>query len=330
MKPVFAQAKAEAKRIIYAEGEDERILRAAQVVVEEGLARPILVGRPPVIAARIERFGLSIAAGRDFDLINPQDDPRYRAYVQTYIEAAGRAGITPDAARTIVRTNATVIAALSVRRGEADAMICGVEGRYMAHLKNIRDIIGLAPGVSDFAALSLVIAAKGIYFIADTQVRPDPTAEEIAETAVLAAAHVRRFGLTPKIALLSHSDFGSYDSASAIKMRRAVELLATVHPELEADGEMRGDTALNPVIRAHALPQSRLKGEANVLIMPNLDAASIAYQMIKGIADALPVGPILIGAAKPAHILNGSVTARGVVNMTAVAAVEAQAGAASE
>jgi malate dehydrogenase (oxaloacetate-decarboxylating)(NADP+) len=278
-----------------------------------------------VVAARIERFRLSIAAGRDFDLVNPEGDPRYRDYVQSYVEIAGRRGITPDAARTVVRTNATVIGALAVRRGEADAMICGVEGRYIDHLKAIRDIIGLAPTVSDFAALSLVIAAKGIYFLADTQVRPDPSAEEIAEIARQAAAHVRRFGLAPKIALLSHSDFGSYETDSALKMRRASNLLAAHHPELEADGEMRGDSALSEDIRMRVLPHTRLKGEANVLIMPNLDAANIALQLIKGIADALPVGPILMGTARPAHILNASVTARGVVNMTAVAVVEAQA-----
>ena len=324
MKPVFAAAKAAPKRIIYAEGEDERVLRAAQIVVEEGLARPILVGRPAVVAARIERFGLAIAPERDFDLINPEDDPRYRSYVQSYVEAAGRHGVTPDAARTIVRTDATVIAALAVRRDEADAMICGVEGRYVDHLKAIRDIVGIRSGVGDFAALSLVIAARGIYFLADTQVRPDPSAEEIAETAVLAAAHVRRFGLVPKIALLSHSDFGSYDTPSALKMRRAVQLLAEHHPELEADGEMRGDSALSAAIREHALPHSRLTGEVNVLVMPNLDASNIALQLIKGIADALPVGPILMGTARPAHILNASVTARGIVNMTAVAVVEAQ------
>jgi malate dehydrogenase (oxaloacetate-decarboxylating)(NADP+) len=330
MRPVFAAAKAAPKRIIYAEGEDERVLRATQIVVEERLARPTLVGRPAVVAARIERFGLAIAPERDFDLINPQDDPRYRAYVQSYIETAGRRGITPDAARTIVRTNATVIAALAIRRDEADAMICGVEGRYTEHLKAIRDIIGVRPGVSDLAALALVIAANGVYFLADTQVRPDPSAEEIAETAVLAAAHVRRFGLEPRIALLSHSDFGSYDTPSALKMRHAVALLAADHPEFEADGEMRGDSALSPLIRAHALPHSRLSGEANVLIMPNLDAANIALQLIKGIADALPVGPILMGTARPAHILNASVTARGIVNMTAVAVVEAQVAAADK
>jgi malate dehydrogenase (oxaloacetate-decarboxylating)(NADP+) len=324
MKPVFAKAKTAPKRVVYAEGEDERILRAVQVVVEEGLALPILVGRPAVIDVRLARYGLSIRPGKDFALINPEDDPRYREFVATYVDAAGRHGITPDAARTIVRTNATVIAALTLRRGEADAMICGVEGRYMAHLKNIRDIVGLAPGLRDFAALSLVITGKGVYFLADTQVTAEPTAEEVAEMAVLAAAHVRRFGIVPKIALVSHSDFGSYDTASAAKMRRASVLLTSRAPELKADGEMDGESALNPAYRERVYPHSRLKGEANVLIMPNLDAANIAYELIKVLADALPVGPILIGAARPAHILTPSVTARGVVNMTAVAVVEAQ------
>ncbi len=324
MKPVFARAKQDVMRVIYAEGEDERVLRATQVVVEEGLAHPLLIGRPNVVETRLERFGLSVRPGRDFTLINPDDDPRYREYVQAYVEAAGRRGITPDAARTIVRTNATVIAALAVRLKLADAMICGVEGRYMAHLKNIRDVIGLAPDVKEFAALSLVITNKGAYFLADTHVTPEPSVEAIADMAVLAAAQVRRFGLVPKIALLSHSDFGSYDSASASKMRAAMRLLQELHPELEAEGEMNGDTALSPMIRERVFPHSRLKGEANVLIMPNLDAANIAYQMTKVLADALAVGPILIGAAMPAHILTPSVTARGVINMTAFAAVEAQ------
>jgi len=242
---------------------------------------------------------------------------------------AGRRGITPDTARTLVRTNATVIAALALHRGEADAMICGVEGRYMRHLAYVRDIIGVAPGANHFAALSLLITHKGNYFLADTQVEPEPTAEQIAKTAVLAAAHVRRFGLKPKITLLSHSDFGSYDSESARKMRAALALVWASHPELEIDGEMHADTALNPSYRERVLPHSHLTGEANVLIMPTLDAANIADQMIRAVAEAVPVGPILIGAARPAHILTPSVTARGVVNMTAVAAVEAQAAAGS-
>ncbi|MES2750309.1 MAG: NADP-dependent malic enzyme [Pseudomonadota bacterium] len=324
MKPVFAKAKTQPVRVIYAEGEDERVLRAVQVVLEEKLARPILVGRPSVVAARIARFGLSINAGQDFDLINPEDDPRYRSYVQSYIDVAGRHGITPDAARTLVRTNATVIAALAVMRGEADAMICGVDGRYMSHLRRIREIIGVSPGLADYSALALVITSKGAFFIADTQIRPNPTAEELAEMAALAAVHVQRFGIKPKVAFLSHSDFGSYDSASAQKMRRATELLAQDHPEIEADGEMQGDSALTVMSRQLVLPHSRLEGSANILIMPNLDAANIAYQMIKILADALPVGPILIGPARPAHILTPSVTARGILNMTAVAAVEAQ------
>ena len=245
MKPMFAKAKTQPVRVIYAEGEDERVLHATQVVLEEKLARPILVGRPSVVEARIKRFGLAIKAGQDFDLVNPEDDPRYRSYVQSYIDVAGRHGVTPDAARTVVRTNATVIAALAVIRGEADAMICGVEGRYMSHLRHVREIIGFLPGVSDFAALALMITSKGAYFIADTQVRPNPSAEELAEMAALAAVHVQRFNIKPKIAFVSHSDFGSYDTDSSRKMRRATALLKQNHPEIEADGEMQGDTALS-------------------------------------------------------------------------------------
>jgi malate dehydrogenase (oxaloacetate-decarboxylating)(NADP+) len=324
MKPVFAKAKTQAVRVIYAEGEDERVLRATQQVLEEKLARPILVGRPSVVEARIKRFGLAIKAGQDFDLVNPEDDPRYRSFVQSYIDVAGRRGVTPDAARTVVRTNATVIAALSVIRGEADAMICGVEGRYMSHLRHVREIIGHRPEVSDFAALALMITSKGAYFIADTEVRSNPSADELCEVAALAANHVQRFNLKPKIAFVSHSDFGSYDTDSSRKMRRATALLKQHHPELEADGEMQGDTALSEATRELILPYSKLEGVANILIMPNLDAANIAYQMIKVLADAVPVGPILIGPARPAHILTPSVTARGILNMTAVAAVEAQ------
>ena len=324
MKPVFAKAKTQPVRVIYAEGEDERVLHATQVILEENVARPILVGRPSVVETRIKRYGLAIRAGRDFDLVNPEDDPRYRSYVQSYIDIAGRHGVTPDAARTVVRTNATVIAALAVSRGEADAMLCGVEGRYMSHLRHVREIIGFCQGVSDFAALALLITSKGSYFIADTQVRPNPSAEELAEMASLAASHVQRFTIKPKIAFVSHSDFGSYDTESSRKMRRATMLFKHNHPEIEADGEMQGDTALSETVRKLVLPHSQLDGEANILIMPNLDTANVAYSMIKALADALPVGPILIGTSRPAHILTPTVTARGVLNMTAVAVVEAQ------
>src|SRR5580698_9912351 len=318
-----AVARAAMETVIYSEGEDERVLRATQVVLEEQLAKPILIGRPEVIKDRIKRFGLTIKAGDDFEIINPEDDPRYRDYVATYLEAAGRKGVTPDVARTVVRTSPSVIGALAVRRGEADALICGLEGRFTSRLDHIRDIVGLAPGMKDFSALSLVVASTGVYFLADTHVRYDPSAEEIAETAVACAVHVRRFGLEPKIALISHSDFGSADTPSALKMREALRLLRERAPDLEVDGEMQADTALSLVARQRVITNSRLEGEANVLIFPNLDAGSTALQLSRVIADALPVGPILIGPAKPAHVLTPTVTARGIVNMTAIAAAEA-------
>ncbi|MBI1385384.1 MAG: NADP-dependent malic enzyme [Rhizobiales bacterium] len=324
MKPVFTAARAAPKRVIYAEGEDERVLRAAQVVLEEGLAEPILIGRPDVIEKRIERFGLSLVPGKDFAVVNPQSDPRYRDYVDTYLGLTCRRGVTPDRARTVVRTRPTVIAGLAVLRGDADAMICGLEGRFSRHVAHIRDIIGLAPGVTDFSAVSLLILNRGAYFIADTQVSKNPSAEEIAEMARLTARQVVRFGFEPKIALLSHSSFGSSDSESAQKMREALALLRQRAPELEVEGEMQGDAALDEAVRMRIFPFSRISGEANVLIMPNLDAASISYELLKSMANALPVGPILIGAARPAHVLTPSVTARGVVNMTAFAVVEAQ------
>jgi malate dehydrogenase (oxaloacetate-decarboxylating)(NADP+) len=324
MKPVFASAKTDPKRVIYAEGEDERILRAAQVAIEDGIAVPILIGRPEVVVSRLERFGLSIRPGKDFELINPQSDPRYNEFVDTYYELTSRKGITPETAGMMVRTRTSVIAALAVRRGEADAMICGLHGRFSRHLQHIDEVIGMAPGVRDFSTMSLVILSKGAYFLADTYVSLDPNAEEIAEMALLTAKHVRRFGITPKIALLSHSNFGSSDCPSAVKMQEAVGMLRALDPELEVEGEMHGDAALNEVYRNRLFPNSKLTGEANILIMPDLDAANISYQLIKTMSDALPVGPVLLGTAKPAHILTPSVTARGVVNMTALAVVDAQ------
>ena len=325
MKPLFEKAKAAPKRVIYADGEDERVLRAAQVALEEGIAVPILIGRPSVIEARCKRFGLNLKPGVDFAIINPEDDPRYRDYVATLVEAAGRKGIRPDAARTLVRTNNTVIACLALLRGDADAMIAGLDGRFQSRVKQIGDIVGRAAGVGALSTMTLLITSKGHYFLSDTHLRHNPTAEEIAEATLLCAAHVARFGLTPKVALLSHADFGDSDDPSAKKMRSALAILRERAPHLEVDGEMQADTALVEAIRDRKLPGSHFRGEANLLIMPNLDAANIAYQFIKVLADALPVGPILLGTAKPAHVLTTSVTARGVVNMTALAVVEAQA-----
>ncbi len=325
MKPIFAQAKSDPRRVIYTDGEDERVLRTVQVVLEEKIAQPILIGRPDVVSSRIKRFGLSIRPGIDFELINPADDPRYRDYVSTLISVAGRKGMTPDAARALVRTNTTVIGAIAVQRGDADAMLCGLEGRFHTRLRFIRDIIGLAPGVSELSAMSLLVTQRGNFFLADTQVRLDPSAAEIADMAIQIGDHVQRMGITPKIALLSDSDFGEFDSPSALKMREALRLIRQLKPTLEVDGEMQADSALSQVIRDRVLQDSTLKGEANVLIMPNLDSANIAYQLVKVLSDALPVGPILLGVAKPAHILTPSVTARGIVNMTAIAVAEAQA-----
>ncbi|TIV02282.1 MAG: NADP-dependent malic enzyme [Mesorhizobium sp.] len=326
MKPVFSSAKAaSAKRVIYADGEDERVLRAAQVVLEEGIAEPILIGRPHVVEVRLKRYGLRIRPGVDFGLINPEDDPRYRHYVDLLIELAGRRGITTEAARTMVRTNNTVIAALALKRGDADAMICGLEGRFERHLRNVTLIIGPRPGIKDrdLSTLSMLISQRGIIFLTDTHVSVDPTAEEIAEMTVLAAEEIQRFGIEPKAALLSHSDFGSRDSPGALKMREAAAILARIAPELQCDGEMHADSALSEHLRQRVYPHSRLKGEANLLVFPNLDSANITLTALRAMMDALHVGPILLGTDKPAHILTPSVTSRGVVNMTALAVVEA-------
>ena len=329
MKPVFSAARtATAKRVIYADGEDERVLRAAQVVLEEGIATPILIGRPHVIETRLKRYGLKIRPAVDFEIVNPDDDPRYRDYVELLVRLAGRRGVTQEAARTMVRTNATVIAALAMMRGEADAMICGLEGRYERHLRNVDLIIGRREGVEDLSSLSMLISQRGVVFLTDTYVTIDPTAPEIAEATILAAEQIRRFGMTPKAALLSHSNFGSRDSASSLKMREAAALLRDIAPDLEADGEMHGDAALDQALRQRVFPHSTLEGEANLLVFPGLDAANIALTTIKTLTEALHVGPILLGTARPAHILTPSVTSRGVVNMTALAVVEAAARAA--
>jgi malate dehydrogenase (oxaloacetate-decarboxylating)(NADP+) len=323
MKPLFAAARAARKRVIYSEGEDERVLRATQVVLEERIATPVLIGRPEIIQERLRRYGLAMSPGVDFEVIDPRGDPRYRDYVADYLKVAGRKGVTPDVARTVVRGSPSVIGALALYRGDVDALICGLEGRFESRLKHIKDIVGMAPGAKNFAAMSLVIASSGAYFLADTHVRYDPSAEEIADMAISCAHHVRRFGVTPKVALISHSDFGSANTPSALKMRAALALLRERAPDLEADGEMQADTALSLIARQRVITDCRIEGEANVLIFPNLDAGNTALQLTRVIANALPVGPILMGPAKPAHVLTPSVTARGIVNMTAIAAAEA-------
>ncbi|MEW9808057.1 NADP-dependent malic enzyme [Mesorhizobium marinum] len=325
MKPVFSIAKgAQGKRVIYADGEDERVLRAAQVVLEEGIAEPILIGRPQVIDVRLKRYGLRIRPGVDFELVNPEDDPRYRAYVDLLIDLMGRRGVTQEAARLMVRGNPTVIASLALKRGDADAMICGLEGRFERHLRNVTLIVGRRPSLRDrdLSTLSMLITQRGVVFLTDTYVTVDPTADEIAQMTVLAAEEIRRFGIEPKAALLSLSDFGSRDAPSALKMRQAGEILRRIAPDLEFDGEMHADTAVSEALRQRVYPHSRLKGEANLLVFPNLDAANITLTALKQMMDALHVGPILLGTEKPAHILTPSVTSRGVVNMTALAIAE--------
>lgn len=324
MKPVFEQARATRQRIVYAEGEDLRVLRAAKAVIDEGVGEPVLIGRPDVIARRVERLGLRFKPGEDCELINPQDDPRYRDYWTLYHKLAERQGITPDEARTRVRTNSTVIAALAVMRGDADAMICGTEGQFDRHLTHISDIVGLREGVRQFAGVTALILPKGTFFFVDTFVTPDPTADDIAKMTLLAADEVRRFGIEPRVALLSHSNFGSSAAASAQKMRMARHIIIESAPDLQVEGEMQADVAVSPEIRQRIFPNSVLKDQANLLVMPDLDAANIAFNLMKQLADGLPVGPILAGAARSVHILTPSVTARGILNMSAVAAVGAQ------
>ena len=324
MKPIFTAAKtAEKKRVIFAEGEDERVLRAAQVLLEEKTAIPILIGRPSVIEARLKRFGIRIRPNVDFAVVNPEDDPRYREYVDEYFALVGRRGINPETARTIVRTNSTVIGALSVKRGEADALICGVEGGYDRHLRDVDQIIGKRSGVGTFAGLSLIITQRGAIFLTDTFVNFNPSAQEIAETTILAAEQIQRFGIEPKAALICHSNFGSRDSESAQKMRSALKLVRERAPHLEVDGEMQAGSALSEIVRKRAMPDSSLTGDANLLVFPNLDAANISLGIVRNVTDALHVGPILLGTAMPAHILSSSVTSRGVVNMAAFAVAEA-------
>ncbi len=329
MSPVFAAARAApaaTKRVAYAEGEDERVLRAVQMVLEDGLARPILIGRPAVIEARIAKAGLRLRLGTDFECVNPEDDPRFRQYWETYHRLMGRQGVTPDAAKAAVRRSTTTIGSLMVKLGDADALLCGMVGRFDVHLDHIRDIIGPKPGGPGFATLNALMLDKHTLFIADTFVNDDPSAEQLARIALAAVDEVRRFGLPPKVAFLSHSNYGSSNRPSARKMREARDLFVAMAPDIECDGEIQGDAALSNDIRNSALIGSSLTGEANILICPNLDAANILFNVLKMTGGhGVTIGPMLLGAAATAHVLTHSATVRRVVNMTALAVADVNA-----
>ena len=324
MKPVIQAAKSDPKRVVYAEGEDERVLRAAQVAVDDGIAKPILIGRLEAIERNIAHLGLRIQPGKDVEVIEIIRDPRYHSYAEVYRKLMARRGVSPAHAAHVVRAQPTVFAALMVKRGQADAMICGTAGPYADHLGPVMDVIGLRPGIKVAAAMNMMILEKGAYFITDTYVNYDPSAEQMVEIVKLAVEEVRRFGVNPKVALLSHSNFGTRETPSALKMRRATEILTADLPDVELDGEMHADAALSEMIRKGVMPDSRLTGEANLLVMPTLDAANIAFNMLKVLADGQNVGPMFLGAARPVHIVTPSITTRGLVNMTAVSVVDAQ------
>ena len=324
MKPVFAAAKEAPRRVVYCEGEDERVLRAVQAVRDEGLAHPVLIGRPEVIELRLQRAGLRIRPGVDFEIVNPDSDPRYRDLWMDYHQLLGRQGITPEMAKQALRSDTTLIGAMLLRRGDVDAMLCGTVGRHAEHLRHVQDVIGLKDGARCFAAMNLLLLQRHTLFICDTYVNHDPDPALLADLTLMAAEEVRRFGVVPKVALLSHSNFGSVRSASAEKMSRALEIITARAPDLEVDGEMHGDTALNEAIRTSLYSGCRLAGEANLLIMPNVDAANIAFNLLKETnGEGITVGPILLGAAQPVHILTATATVRRLVNMTALAVVDA-------
>ncbi|MFV0679293.1 NADP-dependent malic enzyme [Ottowia sp.] len=327
MRPVYATAKAiapERKRVAYAEGENERVLRAAQVAIDERLAVPILIGRPAVIEARIKKAGLRMRLGQDVQCVDPEDDPRFRQYWETYHGLMARNGVSAEAAKAMVRRSTTTIAALMVRLGDADAMLCGTLGRFDTHLEHIRTIIGVEAGAPGFATLNAIMTPERTLFIADTYVNDDPSAELLATIAKMAAEEVGNFGLPPKVAFVSHSNFGTSKRPSAQKMRKARDLFRTLAPEVECDGEMHGDNALSAALRAQSVPDSTLEGEANLLICPSLDAANILFNVLKiTVGHGVTIGPILLGTAAPAHVLTPSATVRRLVNMTALAVAEA-------
>ena len=324
MKPVYERARANQQRVVYAEGEEEVVLRAVQTVIDDRLARPILIGRPDVIETRIQRLGLRMRVGVDFELTNINDDPRFNDYWQQYHALTERRGVTPAAAKNLLRSRPTLIATLMVERGEADAMICGLVGRYHKKLGYLRSVFGLDPGVQCTSAMTGVINEKGAWFFLDTHVQLDPSAEQIADATLQATYRLKLFGIEPKVALLSHSNYGSHDNPSAAKMRKVREILRARAPKLNMDGEMQADTAWDETLRQRIFPNTTLEGRANLFVMPNLDAANITYNIIRVMTDGVAIGPILMGVDKPAHILTPASSARRVVNMTAIAAVDAQ------
>ena len=324
MKPVFERAKANPQRVVYAEGEEETVLRAVQTVVDEKIARPILIGRPEVIARRIERVGLRLEPGRDFELCNIHSDPRFDAYWQHYYELMQRRGFTQALAKSVVRSRSTVIAALMVARGDADAMICGTVGRYQRKLAHILDIIGLDRGVDAPSSMTAIANESGVYFYLDTHVQDDPGAEQIAAATLQATLRLKLFGIEPKVALLAASNFGSRDNAVTRKLQAALQLIRKRLPKLEVEGEMQADLALNPELRMRVFPNSRLSGRANMFVFPNLAAANTSFNMSRVMCDGVVIGPILMGVAKPAHVLTPQATVRRVVNMSAIACVDAQ------
>jgi malate dehydrogenase (oxaloacetate-decarboxylating)(NADP+) len=327
MKPIYAVAKrAQRRNVAFAEGEDRRVLRAVQVVVDEGLARPWLVGRANQIAARIEKLGLRLQAGRDYEVINIDDDPRYRDYWMTYHRLTERKGVTIQFAKIEMRRRLTLIASMLLHKGEVDGMICGTWGSTAQHLGHIDQIIGRRAGVNTYACMNGLILPGRQVFLVDTHINYDPTAEQLCEITILAAEEMRRFGLAPKAALLSHSNFGSSNHPSAVKMRETLALVQERAPWLEIDGEMHGDTALDADYRKELMPRSTLTGEANLLVCPNIDAANISYNLLKTAAGGgIAIGPVLLGAAKPVHILTPSATVRRIVNMTALTVADANA-----
>ncbi|MDI6749911.1 MAG: NADP-dependent malic enzyme [Rhodocyclaceae bacterium] len=323
MKPVFTAARQAPARIVFCEGEDERMLRAVATLREEGWARPIVIGRPEVVNMRISRAGLRLVAGRDFELVNPDSDPRYKELWQDYYNLTCRKGVGVEYAKREMRRRTTLIGAMLVRHGYADAMLCGTFGTHALHLRYIAEVIGRRPGIENFYAINMLMLPNRTVFIGDTYVNYDPTAEQLAEMTLLAAEEVRRFGMTPKVALLSHSSFGTHDTPTARKMRAALELLHVKAPELEVEGEMHGDAALDPEIRRQVFPNARLTGPANLLIMPTLDAANIAFNLLKTASgDGITIGPLLLGAARPVHILTPTASVRRIVNMAALLSVE--------